>query len=67
MKFKMLTLICLVFASYVCLDSIEGKPTVDNFKKLKSRNPMGVIIYKNVKHNPMGVIIYPPFGLTSKL
>ena len=51
---KTIALICLVAGIYACLGMFGAEPYPCSCKS----NPMGSIIYQNVKENPMGVITY---------
>ena len=51
---KLFTLIVLVAGLYFYMGSVENKPSICSYKK----NPMGSILYENVKKNPIGVITY---------
>lgn len=51
---KLFALIVLVAGLYFYMESAEKKPSTCSYKK----NPMGGIVYENVKKNPMGVITY---------
>jgi hypothetical protein len=49
-----IALIILVAGVYLYMGSVESKPSICSYKK----NPMGSILYENVKKNSMGVITY---------